>query len=53
MLLHGKHFLFLSVLLYNDRVIRKAISKNTGEEMHRERFGRGKHLHSLGIANSD
>lgn len=39
MFLHGKHFLFLSVLLYNDRFVRKATSKDTGEEMHRERFG--------------
>lgn len=47
MLLHGKHFLFPSVLLYHDRVITKALSKNTGKEMHKERFGRGKQLHSL------
>lgn len=41
MFLHGKHFLFLSVLLYNDRFARKATSKDTGKEMHRERFGEG------------
>lgn len=41
MLLHGNHFLFLSVLLYNDRFVRKATSKDTGEEMHKERFREG------------
>lgn len=40
MFLHGKHFLFLSVL-HNHWFIRKAVSKDSGEGMHRERFGEG------------